>query len=563
MAKKTFKEYKEMQKEKVAARMHSGNDVRWYSKNPQLLKDSCNVPFSYMMGNKVTIPGNSGSSDPIFNKPLPGVMAFPVAPLPGNPQETNSPVNIAARAIYGYVRHANSGSKVYDIPDLMLYLLGIDSLYMLFSYLKRIYGIVSYYSTKNRYTGRAMLTAMGVNYDSILQNLADFRQFLNTFALKIGALVVPKEMTYFMRHMWMMENVYRDADHEKSQFYMYVPEYFYIYRETGSPQGNYLATTGWLGYHRLKASTDVGLKDFIDLMEMANEMIDAMMGSEDCGIMSGDIQKAYGDANVWKLSATVEDYQCVPTFNQEVLTQFHNVETLTNGTDGSSYTFNTFLPTQTAVHSIRNKVPVTFGQVTQSIQGIGLIPTLVLNNVYSETVPCSFEGPNQVHLLDVPYTDATPENVMVASRCQFNKYSTRNNNEWTRVLTDAGSEVITRLEIWMYDWSSGTPELRVRFTGTDWLYAIDRSGSFTNYAPDAVMDLTIMERWDYHPIIKFDTIHLDTSTTPSTFTGAELSVFSGDLDNYTIISADVLRRINEVALLSQFDTPQAGVWKLQ
>lgn len=136
------------------------NDPRWYAQNPQLLRDTASFPYSWPLGNKL----NLGQHAPEINKgSIPGIMGIYTAPTFGWADNPNSPINVAARNVYSYVRHANSGHANYDAPDLMLYLCAMDSIYSYLSYLKRVYGVVSTYSYTNRYYPKAVIQAMHVD----------------------------------------------------------------------------------------------------------------------------------------------------------------------------------------------------------------------------------------------------------------------------------------------------------------------------------------------------------------------------------------------------------------
>lgn len=302
----------------------SANDPMWYAASPQLLSDAASLAYSNALGSKYNISqGSTGLLYPTqADQHVSGVMAIRYLPGPGISTAANSAVNIAARNIYSFVRHANSGHANYDSPDLMMYLLAMDNVYGMWSYLVRVYGVARFYNQKNRYLPKILLRSMGVNPDSIQSNLADLRYFINAMANKIGALCVPTTMPYFMRHLWMNQNIFVDSPNEKAQVYLYVPSAYYTYVETegaGSLHGTALSSNSFKTYDELKT--------------ILESMMDALMGSEDINIMSGDILKAY-QGKVWKLEQIPADYTVLPTYSEEVLSQIENL--IANGAAESS-----------------------------------------------------------------------------------------------------------------------------------------------------------------------------------------------------------------------------------
>lgn len=109
----------------------------------------------------------------------------------------------AAKALYAYVRHANSGSANYDAPDLFQYVLSIDSLLMCHALLTRLYSIAKDAKAHDRYFPKGFVQSLGFDnsfLDSLLGDLAGFRAFINVLATKINAFYYPSQLTYFTRH---------------------------------------------------------------------------------------------------------------------------------------------------------------------------------------------------------------------------------------------------------------------------------------------------------------------------------------------------------------------------
>lgn len=270
---------------------HKYNDVSWYAKNQQMLTDAASYSYNTPLGTpipyKKLMSGVPNYAQTGVGESVPGLMAINFVPTIGVSKDSISPANIAAQNIYSYVRYMNSGAKNYDQADLMLYMLAMDSLYMYWNWMKRIYGYLSVYSQYNKYMPRAYAKADGIKFDDFITRLADFREYINQCAARLTAFCVPAVMPYFIRHSWMVSNIYKDSDTLKAQQYMFTPTYFYKYDETGSQYGGQLIRVGGR-----TAGTEW---TFDTLQKTFEQMFAAVAYSEDIGVMSGDVLKAYGN----------------------------------------------------------------------------------------------------------------------------------------------------------------------------------------------------------------------------------------------------------------------------
>lgn len=314
------------------------NDWRWYAQNEALLRDSASFPYTWPLGTRLNMGGevavdvNKGS--------IPGIMAIHTAPAFGWSDQSNSPINVAMRNIYSFVRHANSGSAMYDAPDLMLYLGAMDNLYSYLSYLKRIYGVAMTYSLTNRYYPKAIVEAMGVDFDSLQSNLADFRAAINVLAVKIGSLCVPASMSYFAKHMWMYDGYYLDSNQDKAQTYLFVPDGFFQFGLDDDGAGMlYYKPLGMWDSIGSTTPSQVEMSDLLDyhqLIDYGNQLIMPILTSEDMNIMSGDILKAFGSNMLYKVDGVSETYTVLPSYDEEVLSQIENLSLIGSYVPGVS-----------------------------------------------------------------------------------------------------------------------------------------------------------------------------------------------------------------------------------
>jgi hypothetical protein len=258
----------------------------------------------------------------------------------------------------------------------------------------------------------------------------------------------------------MYSNVYKDEDVSKSQFYVYTPAGVYKWAPTISAGGSGLSVENVAAKEdssgRINA-LDATNNTYVNITATGNRLINALLGNEDIGIMSGDILKAYGAENLWRLETIPEGYAVIPVFSEEVLSQIHNTE------------FASYMPT-------------TKEGDTAGLQGFTVFQD---NTVGSGIIKQDLYFNGGYHILydkvlDFWKQDPTPEDVLVATR---NTYVAERNDGDSKSLTrnvhltSYGSEIALTGFILKYDVNG---MLKV-----DQIWATDNV-SYTTCAPDYI-----------------------------------------------------------------------------
>lgn len=492
------------------------NDANWYFKDQRTLEDVASFSYDAPLGDKLhpnkLVPANFSN----YATAVPGLFVAGIGPCFGVSADGSSPVNLAALNVYSYVRYKNSGSKNYDAPDLMMYLLTMDSIYSCWNWLKRIYGEASTYSQRNKYMPKAYFKAEGVDMMDVISNLANFRGFLNVAASRISAFCVPAVMPLFVRHSWLFSNIYKDANIHKAQQYMFVPSYFYKYDETTNPKGGQLVPLNV----RYNANNYTTLLKVSDLINLLNELIDAAQTAEDIGVMSGDILKAYGEGNLFTLSTVDPDYKVEPVYNEEVLMQ---IENMSHGLVGVAHP------------------DITTLAVTQDPDTNWIIfdPAWTVN-------PAHTLG----RIVNMHKDNPTASDVMVATRLVN---STFTGSDGKTHYSSVGSEIVWDMWIVTNVENFADPAVPVSDDNTPLdmvlIHFAQTGFADTNTIQQnlqVLLNLWMQSAFDWAPrILSSVTMNDKTVYIP----------WQMDYANYTVVMADQLAAIDQLALLSELDVP--------
>lgn len=511
--KKEFeKESKEFSKVKESA-----NDPDWYYYSEQSLKDAGRLSFNNALG--VALPVTTG-----YFLEVPGIMNIYTTPAIGYSDTGTSAVNIAAKNLYSYVRHANSGHSNYDSPDLMMYILAMDSLYSMYAWMTRIYGLAKIYVQQNRYWGAQMLRSMGLIADDFASNLANFRTYINQFAVKLSAFYVPASMSLFKRHTWMYANVFADEDDVKAGVYMYQPGFLWQYDEVNgileAVGVTCTASTSAVGHYVQN------INNMSYVINLADTMLSKIVASESMNIMSGDILKAYGAENCWKFGAIDDDYTILPMFSEEVLLQIHNTK------------FVGRYPVVAAGDPGANKAALNVYQDTTPGFGRILYTPCFAN---ARHLSC-----NQV--FDSWKQEVPPEDVMVGSRNMVSGVTS------TLQMSDSSYKSFA------FPTACGS---ELCLFATTWV--LDVNGNFTSQTlyDTSVFDTTLAQITPkLNAIMRFNEAPLTTNyahvTTSTGIDDIRPERLFGELSNYTMLDNSDLRKLHDTALLSEFAVPFLG-----
>lgn len=478
----------------------ASNDVSWYANNPELLRSAASLPYSRTMGQKLPFVATTS---------VPGIMSLYWVPITG----AGPALNQAANMTYFNTVHANSRNTSYTAADEMLVILAGANVFAALAHGIRAYGIMKYYEQQNSYTPRDIVEAMGFDYDDLVANLPTMWFSLNELIARSSQIWIPDEFPLITRWFWMNSNIYKDTDSVKGQYYIYVQDAFYVYSETTSEQGGQLLKDTVWGDTSVNIKAGK-LKKWSDYLALMNRMLNALINSEDRGIIFGDILKAYGKERLYGISAIDASYAVVPVYDMEVLTQIENAYAYPANFKG--------------IESLAS---------TNSLQKIwDVTRSWTVSNLMSF---------NQV--LNFPQKEVpTPEQNMVATRLKFGHAAiiTSGTSSVNPVveLHNMGSEFITQFCITSHYYSSNDVDPVV-------------SRTFFSSVVDNIREvLPLWCAFDHAPWL-----YEPTGTAPAKTVGTSLMMIPsnvyGDWEMYSILTEELIARMNTTAIYGELGVP--------
>lgn len=494
------------------------NPYSWYANFPHYSADVATLAFGTPVGQPIRV------FDQDFVAAA-GIMALHYTPTIGWSTGLTSPINRQAVRFQTYLRSVQRAAATYDAADTVMYLMAIDSLYSYWAYMRRAYGVAQLFTPTNKYLPRRLLQAMGID-PSICENLADFRAYINRFALNIGRFATPAGFDITDRHMWMNSGIYLDSNTTRAQIYIFVPAVFYKYDNT--------VTTGSKLQAQQFASFDAmpALRDLHSLITFGEGLLTAIDNDDDTMNISGDLYRAYTQSGLRQVEETGENYAIAPVYDQTVLSQIENATLVGNWVNDQG--------TSLQMPSISQDPSINSGAVTFNGRVLTYLTVSDDDSAFYANVAAHYS----THFLNMHMDSPSPEAVMEATRLTASTYNSAPavaTGQSSQVVSPCGSEVVNYVTI-----CQTSPEnfAAVKFlayhSNTVWLA---QGGDLVK--KNSLELLALVQQFDWAPM-------LYVAKGAGDGKGDVLQV-AADVDNFTAVTEAQLTNIHEAALLSLLD----------
>lgn len=254
------------------------------------------------------------------------VMEIVAFPYPGTNTSTVvnargiGALNTACRKLYSAISAENSKTTQYTPESLGIAMLAIGDLVSAISFATRLYGVAFTYNPRNRHIPKQIIKAMGIDADSLLNNLADYRNKLNVLITSANNIRMLKDLEYFNKCWEMYANYFEDSNSAMAQYYVLRPAGFLKYNEVSPTQGE-------LTYSTFDGPESISLMSYPTLLTTIEDMINRLLTSSLMNYVYTDIINyvAKKGGNLLGFSYVGELYSILPIYDATFMNQVHNM----------------------------------------------------------------------------------------------------------------------------------------------------------------------------------------------------------------------------------------------
>lgn len=510
------------------------NDWTWYAQNERMLKQCASLGFDVAAGdnNVPKVYGDNSVHQPVVT--VPGIMVFHYLPIAGFTQDAASPLNVAVKSQYNQLLADITSVPPFEAVDYGKYMLAMDSIYQVYNYIKRLYGILKHYEFKNRYLPEGIFRALGEDFNDWQTNAPKYLWELNYAVNRVNARPVLSQMNYMIRHSWLVSNYFKDSDSQKAQMYVFRPSSFLEFTEaTGSTsRAPYLSFTEpqYSG-----AEVDgINMRTGQDWIDYLNKLITSVLNSSDFDQIATWVLKS--KKPFFTITEVEQSYELAPAYNAEVLNQIQNA------TLYGLYSRTYMRKNYTVEESVDSNKAYSYLYTPVNLVSDIPLTTSKLLNFNSEFVK-----------------EPEPKDVMTATRLTIEATNcTYPSEQLTAAAIAAGS--VTKEMLYSYAIEGGPTEIISNVEMFFNVYTHETGENKYNHISLPVMwnsnynlpNIAIpFTTFDYRPAIPcFDEgaqVSITRLAKPTQFFG-----FIQELDRYTILPPDDLNRMHITALLSLF-----------
>lgn len=526
--------------------LKGSNDDSWHVPSQALaestarismhLADGTPVSTTYCADEKEIAEGiNIATRRPIS---VPGIMAFEVFNGPGKLDNATDPFNVGGQLVFNYMQRLTGRAPAYEQAQVCMYLFALTSAYGLYQWMTRIYGTMNSRNLESRYLPQALVIAMGGNYNDLSANMANFRTMINQFALDLGALPLPNNITYCNWYLNQFETVYKDSDTNKAQLYLFKPHGFFKWVEA-DPENpiTYLDFFTFRNYWLGNTQT-VGMEG---MRKLINDIMQPLLSSQDIRLIGSDILNSFGN-DLFSVYPIAETYTVEPEYNEEMSSVIENAYMY--GVNGEVYC------------RIREDATINggtciadFSATPQGLSGLTNQDKAQVKNdpfasLQTDTMLFNWhknEAPEPGRLLTVTrYSGIGWEKPVMNSGGQIQYY------EGVR----AGAyNLITHTNMYSMVQTQTGVELGVQTLSSLMVVNVD---SMKEDVINVMSTLTMWSKFDWAPAIRVVSVQ-NKSTDPSSLNVLVwLSDKFCDIDNFAEIPIEMLENLNRVSMTGEF-----------
>lgn len=303
------------------------NDPNWYFTSTEIADQASTFSFNEFLGVKSFQSGRFyDSTDHIFKYYAfqltnPTILVGYVNPSPGTSQygiQEMSGVNAVALKTYTMLSSRNGKTTSYAPQDITMLILAMGEIISMMEYMRRAFGVAYTYNQRNRTLPKRLIESMGIDYDDMSANMADYRMRFNALITTINKIPFPVNIAYISKCAAIYQNIYLDSESSMASIVYLRPYTTWLLDEIGSEKGSQLLTQS-LPFSRTPQSMAIWF-------DTISTMINAVLTSATFNTIFSDILMLRDKYSMplMVLDYLASDYAVVPTYNPMFMLQIHN-----------------------------------------------------------------------------------------------------------------------------------------------------------------------------------------------------------------------------------------------
>lgn len=302
------------------------NDPTDYVTDPEIAKQASNLSFQSVLGsspvaNDVTLPTimvarcNPSMGSTLFVEDY-GTNEITASEMVQLNQHIDA-VNMMGAKLYTLLSSFSGRTTTYGPCDVIMMIGAIASIAEYSEHLRRAFGVMFTYNPRNRALPKALVEAMGFDFDDMSANLADYRMKFNMQMTRINQIPLLDNIGFIRKCRRIYQKVYADAPTSMYQMYVMIPNSVWKFDEDSYSTGSALKT------FKLSSLTDKKMGTHIQLLA---DMINRVVLSSTLQIVYSDILNLATKIHIpmWKFDYLSELYSVKPEYNRNFLLQIHN-----------------------------------------------------------------------------------------------------------------------------------------------------------------------------------------------------------------------------------------------
>ena len=525
--------------DKITGSESYDNNPEWYIIDPVTADQASGFSFANFIGEAINI-GTTGTSDiknSGYTVNIGSIMRIGLMPSLGSVgmdiNAKTAAINQQGFKMYSRLSSVNSKNTQYLPNDITTMILAIGELIKMVNWGQRTFGLTWVYNLRNRTMPKRLIELSGFDPDDLFKNLAQYRIEFNTLMVQANKIPFPSNINYFNKCAQVFSSVYKDEETDMSQMYVFAPDSVWLIDETGA-EGTILKT------HYLP-NAPIKFSAYLTLLE---SMINTLLTSATYNYVYADIvnfaAKNSGKMNMQMLNfATVpDDYIVMPEYNEPMLSQIHNLSIM-------SYPIDSGKGTETYSITYKDETIETFtnnNDVIPNVETLSMFykPAFTGKGDGADVFTAFMASADRI--LDFhtssPNTGMRLEATRLTSGCRKVKQNKAGEaHPFTYSDLVSSDHYVSTLFV---VGAEGKPDYEISSNGI--LFWDNTMLGFSVYA------LGLISQFKERPIFYIG----DISSGSDPYVGQIKSIFS-DLDFFTTIDMDTLKRINDLSLYGLFE----------